>query len=433
MSYELALSYLLEQLPMYQRQGSKAIKKGLGNITKLCEWTNNPQNKLNCIHIAGTNGKGSLAHILSAVLQTAGLKIGIYTSPHLLDFRERICINNNKINKEYVTGFVNEYRSEMENTQASFFELSVAMAFNYFAANNVDYAIIETGLGGRFDSTNIIRDPILSIITNIGLDHQFFLGNTHEKIAFEKAGIIKEKCPIVLGEFHPDTIKVFEKTSKSMKAELIKAYEQYFLSKVEQNDEYQHFSLSKHQNPLNDINVKTDLLGPYQPKNIRTALTAFEILKKEDKRLNEAHFLVGIQNVNRLSELKGRWQIFDTKPRVILECGHNKDGLSEIIDNINKFDCTHIVFGCVDDKDHESIIGLLPKECNYLLCKPEIVRGLDQKKLYNIFNKKGFKNITVFNSVKDAFEKANEKCSKSASILVTGSIFVVAECLSLVE
>ena len=181
MDYEHALSYLLEQLPMYQRQGSKAIKKGLGNITKLCDWKNNPQDHLNTIHIAGTNGKGSLAHILSAVLQTAGLKIGIYTSPHLLDYRERIRINNNKVNKDYVTSFVNEYRDQMEKTGASFFELSVAMAFDYFLLNDVDYAIIETGLGGRLDSTNIIKKPNLSIITNIGLDHQFYLGSMRGK------------------------------------------------------------------------------------------------------------------------------------------------------------------------------------------------------------------------------------------------------------
>ncbi|HIF14394.1 MAG TPA: bifunctional folylpolyglutamate synthase/dihydrofolate synthase [Bacteroidetes bacterium] len=403
-------------------------------ISKLCDWKNDPQNKLKCIHIAGTNGKGSLAHILSAVLQTAGLKIGIYTSPHLLDFRERIRINNKKVNKEYVTAFVNEYRAEMENTGASFFELSVAMAFDYFASKDVDYAIIETGLGGRLDSTNIIMEPILSIITNIGLDHQFFLGDTHEKIAFEKAGIIKEKCPIVLGEFHPDTIDVFDKTSKKMNARLIKAYEQYLLIDVEQNDKYQSIWLkNQHNNSSDNINVKTDLLGPYQPKNIITALAAFEILRKEDKRFEEKHFFEGVQNVNSLSGFEGRWQIFDTKPRLILECGHNKDGLSAIIENIYKFNCTHIIFGCVVDKDHESIIDHLPRELTYLLCKPDVPRGLEEEKLFYLFEKKGFSNIFKFKSVKTAYAAANEKCNENSSILVTGSIFVVAECLSLVE
>ena len=370
-----------------------------------------------------------MAHILSAVLQTAGLKIGIYTSPHLLDYRERIRINNNKVNKDYVTSLVYEYRDQMEKTGASFFELSVAMAFDYFLLNDVDYAIIETGLGGRLDSTNIIKKPNLSIITNIGLDHQFYLGNTYEEIAFEKAGIIKEKCTVVVGEFLPQSSLVFENIAKKKNAKLIKAYEQYIIDKVDQDDKFQSIYLKQ----LNDKVIKTDLMGPYQPKNIVTALAAFNKLKKDDARLGIEHFLIGVKDIKGISGFEGRWQIINKKPRIILECGHNKDGIIEIIDNIKKYECTHIIFGCVDDKDHVAIIEILPKDCNYILCKPNVPRGFDEKQLSDVFKNKGFNNISVCSSVKEAYELANVKCDEKNSILITGSIFVVAECLSLIQ
>ena len=400
MNYKDTLNYLFSQLPMYQRTGAAAYKKDIGNIVQACDILDNPHEKFKSIHIAGTNGKGSTAHMIASVLQEAGFKTGLYTSPHLKDFRERIRINERMISKKEVIDFVNENKIEFEKIKMSFFEYTVAMAFNYFSKSNVDIAIIETGLGGRLDSTNIIR-PELSIITNIGFDHTNLLGNTLEEIAKEKAGIIKEKTPVIIGRRQEETKNIFKKIANKKNSSIYFAQNKNYLS--------------------NNLSIN------YQTENINTMIAALEIL---NWKIDNHHISEGLNNIHKNTVLQGRWQTLGKSPLTICDTGHNIDGIKNVIQEINNitFNKLHFVFGTVNDKDTNKILALLPKEAKYYFCAAKIDRALDATELKNKsaeFNLKG----DSFNSVKEAYQESISQAEQDDLIFIGGSTFVVAEVL----
>ena len=400
MNYKDTLNYLFSQLPMYQRTGAAAYKKDIGNIVQACDILDNPHEKFKSIHIAGTNGKGSTAHMIASVLQEAGFKTGLYTSPHLKDFRERIRINERMISKKEVIDFVNENKIEFEKIKMSFFEYTVAMAFNYFSKSNVDIAIIETGLGGRLDSTNIIR-PELSIITNIGFDHTNLLGNTLEEIAKEKAGIIKEKTPVIIGRRQEETKNIFKKIANKKNSSIYFAQNKNYLS--------------------NNLSIN------YQTENINTMIAALEIL---NWKIDNHHISKGLNNIHKNTGLQGRWQTLGKSPLTICDTGHNIDGIKNVIQEINNitFNKLHFVFGTVNDKDTNKILALLPKEAKYYFCAAKIDRALDATELKNKsaeFNLKG----DSFNSVKEAYQESISQAEQDDLIFIGGSTFVVAEVL----
>ncbi len=367
---------------MYQHVGKAAYKIDLSNTLLLADYLGNPQHEFKSIHVAGTNGKGSTSHMMASVLQEAGYKVGLYTSPHLKDFRERIKINGMMIPKRKVSSFVVKHKDFFKNNKLSFFEMTVGLAFHYFAESQVDIAIIEVGLGGRLDSTNIIS-PELSVITNIGLDHTQFLGTTLEAIAKEKAGIIKSKIPVVIGELHPDTKKVFQQVALENNAPIIYSEEE-------------NVSL-----------FDCDLKGNYQKKNQRTALVALKILASKGFSISKTDLEKGCNTVVANTGLLGRWQILQQSPTVICDTAHNKEALTYIVkqlaqENYNKL---HMVFGVVNDKDVDSILPLLPKEATYYFCKPNVPRGLDAEILKHYFIREGFKG-KAYNSVKMALDAA---------------------------
>ena len=400
MDYKRSVEYLFQRLPMYQRSGIAAYKKDIGNIIKACKILNNPQKKIKTIHIAGTNGKGSTAHMLASILQEAGYKTGLYTSPHLKDFRERIKINGKTIDKKYIINFIKENQLEFEKINMSFFEFTVAMAFNYFTESKVDIAIIETGLGGRLDSTNIIN-PELSIITNIGLDHTNLLGNTIEKIAFEKAGIIKKNIPIIIGRKQDKTKEIFKSIAKEKNAKL------YY------ND--------------NPKNITTDVKGDYQNENIGTAIKAIEVL---NWNISNEQINKGINNIIKNTGLEGRWQKLSENPLTICDVGHNEDGIKNILRQIEKtkFNKLHFIFGSVNDKVLTNVFKLLPKKAKYYFCAAKIDRALQTnilKQRAEEFNLYG----DEFSSVNQAYINAKENASKDDLIFIGGSTFIVAEVL----
>ena len=400
MDYKRSVEYLFQRLPMYQRSGIAAYKKDIGNIIKACKLLNNPQKKIKTIHIAGTNGKGSTAHMLASILQEAGYKTGLYTSPHLKDFRERIKINGEIIDKKYIINFIKENQLEFEKINMSFFEFTVAMAFNYFTESKVDIAIIETGLGGRLDSTNIIN-PELSIITNIGLDHTNLLGNTIEKIAFEKAGIIKKNTPIIIGRKQDKTMEIFKRIAKEKNAKL------YY------ND--------------NPKNITTDVKGDYQNENIGTAIKAIEVL---NWNISNEQINKGINNILKNTGLEGRWQKLSENPLTICDVGHNEDGIKNILRQIEKtkFNKLHFIFGSVNDKVLTNVFKLLPKKAKYYFCAAKIDRALQTnilKQRAEEFNLYG----DEFSSVNQAYINAKENASKDDLIFIGGSTFIVAEVL----
>lgn len=405
MNYQETIDYLYSALPVFQRDGKTAFKKDLNNIRNLCKVLGNPQDSLKCIHVAGTNGKGSVSHILSASLQVAGFKVGLYTSPHLRDFRERIRINGECVSEEFVISFVQKIKPLVLKINPSFFEITVAMAFSFFKEQKVDYAVIETGLGGRLDSTNIIA-PILSIITNIGLDHTEMLGNSLVEIAAEKAGIIKKNTPIVLGEVSPECLEVFEKRSKEVNAQLIKSW------LVPTTLEY---------NP-------TDLHGAYQVKNLALSRVAINLLHQEGVQVDVNHWRKAIQNVKGLTGLRGRWDVLqESKPRIICDTGHNKDGLEMVVASLSaeEYKKLHIVLGVVKEKDL-SLLSILPKSAKYYFCKPNIFRGLGADTLKIEANKQGLMG-EAYPSVPDALLAAKENAEEEDLIFIGGSTFVVAE------
>ncbi|MGI9593940.1 MAG: bifunctional folylpolyglutamate synthase/dihydrofolate synthase [Patiriisocius sp.] len=390
---------------MYQNTGMVGYKIDLGKTLLLADYLDNPHDRFKSIHVAGTNGKGSTSHMMASVLQEAGYKVGLYTSPHLKDFRERIKINGRMIPKRSVSGFIEKHQTFFNNNNLSFFEMTVGLAFDYFAQNQVDIAIIEVGLGGRLDSTNILR-PQVSVITNIGLDHTQFLGTTLGAIAKEKAGIIKSKTPVVIGELHPDTSKIFLQMAAQKRAPITFAQKQEIAL------------------------VDCDLKGNYQLSNQRTALVALQILSIEGFKISQTHIKRGIGAVVFNTGLLGRWQVLQTSPTLICDTAHNKEGLlftmKQLLATTHKK--IHIVFGLVNDKDPEVILPLLPKSASYYFCAPNISRAL---KVTSLKQKAEELNLTgtSHKSVKSAVRAALSEASQDDVIYVGGSSFVVAEVL----
>lgn len=403
MSYKETTSWMFGRLPMYQNQGKSAYKSDLTNTIKLDDFLGNPHNKFKSIHVAGTNGKGSTSHMIASVLQEAGYKVGLYTSPHLKDFRERIKINGKEIKKSYVVDFIKQNKTFFELNELSFFEMTVGMAFQYFVDSKVDVAIIEVGLGGRLDSTNIII-PELSVITNIGLDHTDFLGNTLVEIASEKAGIIKEKVPVVIGETQEETIQVFVNKANQMKSSIFFADQQVLRI------------------------YESDLKGIYQQRNLQTAQVSVNQLIKIDYKINDNHIKDGLNRVLKNTGLKGRWQVLKEKPFTVCDTAHNAEGLSLVLKQLLslKFDKLHIVFGVVNDKKLETIMPLLPVTANYYFCKPNVLRGLSQLNLQQAFSQYQLKG-EAFTSVKKALNAAKKVATENDVIFIGGSTFVVAE------
>jgi dihydrofolate synthase/folylpolyglutamate synthase len=429
MNYKEAIDFLYSRLPMFHRIGAAAYKADLNNTIELCALLGNPERALRhrSIHIAGTNGKGSVSHMLAAILQTAGYKIGLYTSPHLLDFRERIRINGKMIPEKEVISFIEKYRNDFERINPSFFEWTVALAFNFFAKEKVDVAVIETGLGGRLDSTNVIT-PLLSVITNIGLDHTNLLGNTYEKIAAEKAGIIKQNIPVIIGETQNEIKNIFLKKSQQQNAEIIFADE--ILSVVEKDAENEFLTLDilkRNQPHLNNLHL--DLTGNYQLKNIVTMLAATEKLKGHFS-ITENMLRSALMNVRNLTGLMGRWQILKKEPLVICDVGHNAEGIVYVVEQIRKtkHHKLHFVFGAVDDKDISKILKLLPKDAEYYFCRANIPRAMDSGVLAKQATNAGLKGKN-YGSVKDAVKNALQNASKKDMVFIGGSTFVVAEAI----
>lgn len=406
MNYQETTNWLFNQLPVYQLQGASAYKADLTNTILLAKHLNNPEKKLKCIHVAGTNGKGSTSHLLASILQDAGYKVGLYTSPHLKDFRERIKINGEEISEKFVCEFVAKNKTFFEANDLSFFEMTVGLAFEYFIKEKTDINIIEVGMGGRLDSTNIIT-PLISVITNIGFDHIHFLGNTLESIAHEKAGIIKNNIPVVIGEYTTETRSVFLNKANETNSEI------YFASDL-----------------ITEV-YSSSLQGDYQINNIKTVQETIKILQDQNEfKISLENIKSGLINVIKNTGLQGRWQQLKTNPKVICDTAHNSHGLKIVLNQIKKekFEQLHIVLGVVNDKDLDEILPLFPKKAKYYFCKPNISRGLDalilQKKAedFQLIGK-------AYNSVSNAYREAMNKSSKNDFIYIGGSTFVVAEIL----
>ena len=429
MTYEKTLDYLFSQLPMYQRIGQAAYKANLNNTIAICNALGNPEKKIKCIHVAGTNGKGSSSHMLAAVLQQAGYKTGLYTSPHLVDFRERIKINGKLIPKTEVTKFVEEHKDTFEKIQPSFFEWTVGLAFQYFSHHEVDVAVIEVGLGGRLDSTNVIT-PIVSLITNIGLDHVNLLGDTLPQIAAEKAGIIKSRVPVVISQSQLEVLAVFNNKAHELKSPIEFADKNF---KV-----YSH----KHENGFLKVEVlnrknaekhhyELDLHGTYQLKNLVGILNTIDVLKQKGFIIEDHDISSALKQVQKTTGLQGRWQVLNAKPLVIADTGHNEDGIKEVLENLKRYQYKHLhfVLGVVNDKDITKILKLLPKDAIYYFCKADIPRALDEKELTEKAKKAGLIGKT-FKSVPEAMSKAKKQAKASDLIFVGGSTFTVADAIA---
>lgn len=426
MDYIETIDWMFHRLPMFQRIGGAAYRGDLNNTIALLALLKQPQDKFRTIHIAGTNGKGSVSHLLASILQDAGYKTGLYTSPHLKDFRERIRINGEMIPQENVIDFVDKYRSDFEKMDLSFFEMTVGMAFNYFALEDVDIAVIETGMGGRLDSTNLIT-PLVSVITNIGLDHTQFLGETLAAIAAEKAGIIKENIPVVIGETQSGTTEVFSAKAEAIHAPIIFADQQFSAKKLESTQQnIQIFDVWKNSQMYLE-RLEIPLLGHYQQKNIVTALCAVEQLKTFLK-INDCNIREGVANVIRQTGLMGRWQILGRSPLIIADTGHNQDGIKEIVLQLKQlqYNHLHVVLGMVNDKNIDAILQLLPHTATYYFCKANIPRGLDAQKLASKADEFGLQG-EVFDSVWNAYYRARHNAKYDDVVFVGGSTFVVAE------
>jgi dihydrofolate synthase/folylpolyglutamate synthase len=426
MTYQETLAYLFAKLPMFSRIGAAAYKEDLTNTILLCEVLGNPQTKVKCIHIAGTNGKGSTSHMLAAILQSAGHKTGLYTSPHLKDFRERIKINGDVCEEQFVVDFTKKIAPLIEKIQPSFFEITVAMAFEYFAEQKVEIAIIETGLGGRLDSTNIIT-PLLSIITNIGFDHMALLGDTLPKIAFEKAGIIKRKIPVVIGESIAETRNIFIEKSTQVQSPIYFAQEH----KIVTNINYTHHQL---QVTIEDVATKKndefilDLTGIYQTKNLCTVLESVNQLQKIGFKISNDQLKFALQNTKKITGLHGRWELLQNNPTLIADVGHNEDGIRQILHQLQhtQYNKLHIIIGMVKDKEIEQVLSLLPKNTTYYFTKAQIPRALDEKTLQELANKKQLFG-DIYSNVNEAIHKALQCASTKDLIIVCGSVFLVGE------
>lgn len=431
MKYDKILAYLMEQLPMYQRIGKPAYRAGLENTLKLDSYFNYPHAAFNAIHVAGTNGKGSVSHMLASVLQEAGYKTGLYTSPHLLDFRERIRINGSMISKKFITEFVSQNRLFFDTFNPSFFEISVFMAFTWFAKNKVDIAVIEVGLGGRLDATNIIT-PVLSVITNIGKDHTEILGDTPEKIAFEKAGIIKGNTPVVVGENQPQVGPVFKRVAAPLNAPVHFADDLYKIDySLTSVDGFQVFNVKKGRD-IHFPNLKCGLLGHYQRKNAVTVLAALEHLRQKGFRIGEKNIYAGVRNVVVNTGLSGRWQIIQNNPDVVCDTAHNADGLKQVMQQIAEtpHEKLHLVIGFVMDKDISEILKYMPYNAIYYFCRLSVPRTLAESDLAAAAYRRGLKG-KAYNHVKEAFAAALEKAGRNDLVVITGSNFLVADFLAM--
>jgi len=426
MNYQQTLDYLLTRLPMFSRIGAAAIKKDITNTVELCEALGNPQLKFKSVHIAGTNGKGSTSHMLAAILQTAGYKTGLYTSPHLHDFRERIRVNGKMISEQSVTDFTARIQPWIEKLDPSFFEITVAMAFDLFAKEKVDIAIIEVGLGGRLDSTNIIT-PEISVITNIGWDHMNLLGNSLELIAAEKAGIIKPNIPVVIGETLPETEPVFEEKAQREKAPLHYAHKNYYIAEWNYEKHFLDATVANHHNDERD-RLKLDLPGYYQTKNLLTVLETIKLLRLKGWNISIKHIQKALANVKKITGLHGRWELVQEKPDIILDVAHNEDGVRELTAQLELADYhnLHIIIGMVRDKEIERAIKLLPKEAEYYFTKAQIPRALPEEQLESLARGFGLSGKS-FPDVNSALRTAKANAQQNDLILICGSVFVVGE------
>ncbi|MEI6682651.1 MAG: folylpolyglutamate synthase/dihydrofolate synthase family protein [Bacteroidota bacterium] len=430
MTYQNTLKYLFAQLPMYHRVGVQAYKADLDNTVALCALLGNPQESFRTIHVAGTNGKGSVSHMLASILQTAGFKTGLYTSPHLKDFRERIRVNGKMIAKQAVTRFMARYQEASEAIRPSFFELTVGMAFDYFREQKVEIAVIEVGLGGRLDSTNIVT-PQVSVITNISFDHMQLLGNSLREIAAEKAGIIKPGIPVVVGETQEEVAPVFREKAAGCFSEILFADQHYRAEMLQ--PEYSGAESVRQLDIYRDGTLvagrlESPLTGLYQLKNIQTVMAACDILNNLGFGLSLPVIRKGIRNVLVNTGLAGRWQILSREPLTICDTGHNESGLREVLAQIalTPHQRLHIVFGVVNDKHLAPILNLLPKNADYYFCKPDIPRGLDARELRLQANEAGLRGES-YSSVAQALEAAREDATAGDLVFVGGSTFVVAE------
>ncbi|WP_138991824.1 folylpolyglutamate synthase/dihydrofolate synthase family protein [Larkinella sp. C7] len=424
MTYSEAIEYLYAQLPVFHRIGAKALKPGLDNILTLCEYLGNPQEKFRTIHVGGTNGKGSSSHLLAAVLQSAGYKTGLYTSPHLKSFTERIRIDGFPMPDAEVADFVATHKAFIEDLKPSFFEVTVGMAFDYFARQNVDLAVIEVGLGGRLDSTNIIT-PLVSLITNIGWDHSDILGDTLQKIASEKAGIIKPGIPVVISERDPETQAVFEDRAKACQSPIVFASDVYAVTDFGVREKGRLLSVTDPKGFIAGLTV--GLLGTYQLKNTAGVLATLDVLKNEFE-FSQPAVQNGFAKVVELTGLKGRWHVLEQNPTVIFDTAHNEPGILSVLESLQtvSYQQLHLVVGFVKDKDLSKVIRLFPKGARYYFCQPHIPRALDAEVLAEAFRAEGYAG-DVFHDVNQALEAAKSRANPADCILVTGSTYVVAE------
>ncbi len=430
-TYEQTIEYLFSQLPMFQRVGKAAYKANLDNTVALCNTLDNPQNNFPSVHIAGTNGKGSVSHFVASVLQSSGLKVGLYTSPHLKDFRERIKVNGGKIPKKYVTDFVNSHKEKFSTIKPSFFEYTFGMAINYFSDEKIDIAIMETGMGGRLDSTNVVRS-IVSVITNIGLDHTQFLGDTLQKIAVEKAGIIKPGIPVVIGQTQKETEGIFKDFANKNDSSILFADQNFTILNciTDYNNSPKLILDMLSVKNKNVTGLISGLAGFYQQKNIVTAFQTIDILKSLKFTISEHSIKDGFRNVVKQTGITGRWQILNKRPLTICDTGHNIDGLKEIISQINKtpHNNLHFVIGMVNDKDLDRLLELFPKKATYYFCKASIPRALDQELLKRKARQYKLPGKS-FISVSKAYANAVSNADADDLIFIGGSTFVVAEVL----
>lgn len=429
MNYNETLAFLYEQLPMYQRVGAAAFKKDLTNIKALLALLDHPERKFASIHVGGTNGKGSVTHLLGAALQAGGYKTGLYTSPHFKDFRERIKINGTYISRQYVVDFVALLQPDLDRIRPSFFEITVALAFAWFADQKVDIAVVEVGLGGRLDSTNVLQ-PELAVITNISLDHQQFLGETLPEIAGEKAGIIKAGIPVVIGETQNETASVFRQKAKMEETPLVFA-DQLFQARLRREDlTHSHYHITRKHHPYQS-DLAIQLHGPYQHLNIQTALAALETwqLHHPERELPFAAIREGWQNIRTLTRFQGRWQVLGEQPRILVDSAHNEGGLRAIMQQLNALPGQlHIVMGVVNDKKLDQVLPLFPVAAKYYFAKADIPRGLPAQELQATAVRFDLHGRT-YTSVRNALRAAKRAAHENDTIFVGGSIFTVAEVL----
>ena len=434
MSYQDTIDYLYSRLPMFSRIGAAAIKNDLVNTISICKYLGNPEKKFKTLHVAGTNGKGSTSHMLASIFQEAGYTTGLYTSPHLYDFRERIKVNGEMCSKEFVTSFTNRMKVLIDEIEPSFFELTVGMAFEYFAEQKCDIAIIETGLGGRLDSTNVIS-PELSIITNIGWDHMALLGNTLPEIAAEKAGIIKKETPVVISEMIPETKTVFDEKAKALEAPIYYAEVFFQLQSFQNNWQTALFEFNQPLIHLLDaplftknFTIECDLPGKYQYKNLKGVLVAVQLLSQMGWKLKASKVLTALNKVKKNTGLMGRWECIQENPRVVLDVAHNEHGIKALLEQLDtlSYQQLHIITGMVKDKDINAVLNLLPKNANYYYTQSHLPRALPSNELAAIASAIGLKGLE-FENVNIALDTAKKNANPNDLIIVIGSIFLVAE------